>query len=75
MGFVFSKPSDEDDLYNKADWWLSSKFDPRWNDSGRCGGSVRAIEITCDVAVRMKREALGEPPADLKQGGHVDDDA
>ena len=50
---------------NGASWWIASKSDPRWNDSGSCYGGMLSISSACDEAVSKKMKTLGEPPADL----------
>ena len=49
-------------------WWISSKEDPRWNDSGKgfCGGFT--IPPAASEAVNRLKDLYGEPPKDLEYG-------
>lgn len=55
----------------EGDWWIRSESDPRWDCNGTgLVGMFMTIE-SCGPARQIfeaKKEALGEPPADLKFG-------
>ena len=53
----------------KGTWWLKSKADPRWDDSG-ASASVGMFAMPAEVKQRVEelKARLGEPPSDLEWG-------
>lgn len=68
---MFGKSSRNDPLNDGgANWWISSKSDRRFNDSGPCPRGIFSIDEACRAAAERKSRELGiEVPADLEFGG------
>ncbi|WP_157654474.1 hypothetical protein [Burkholderia ubonensis] len=58
-----------DVLSRPGSWWISSKSDPRWNESGRVE-TVSILSMPKEVknAKRRLSRRLGAAPADLEWG-------
>lgn len=56
-------------LMREGSWWISSKLDPRWDDSGTgyVGGFVCPSEAKSSIE-KTKTELGIEPPDDLEFG-------
>lgn len=53
---------------SEGTWWLTSKADPRWNVSGRCGVGGFTMPREARNKLDELKSTLGEPPADLEWG-------
>lgn len=58
----FPKPS------SSGTWFLSSKKDHRWNDSGQSDVGGFMMPEECEAIIESLKKKFGEPPDDLEWG-------
>lgn len=51
-------------------WAVSSKKDPRWNSSGKCGGLISVTTHDARQHVKKCRRKYGKQPSDLTYEAH-----